>query len=190
MRTPSRNVAHSEAGPARPQRTVADVRLEPLPDLEWSLALEHTPRLEEARSPAALRKGWIHRSPQTQVLNLFRKLGGHSNPLPAPWWLHALDRGDLESRKDAFALEDEVHAILIEHPGWAFVPWVAKGQAGYWEYGPSDRAPATTPTTVVMTDRHPGWIDVTPRHSGATPPPLPINGADGLRMRLSAIMNW
>ena len=53
-------------------------------------------------------------------------------------------------------------------PGWEFVPWAADGESGYWEFMPSERGKSghAIPTTVMNTDRHPGWIDVLPAHTG------------------------
>jgi hypothetical protein len=34
------------------------------------------------------------------------------------------------------------------------------------------------------TDRHAGWIDVLPAHTGRTPDPIPVAGLAGLRSRL------
>ncbi|QGK72491.1 hypothetical protein GIY23_22055 [Allosaccharopolyspora coralli] len=169
---------------------VRDVQLEPLPRLEWSLATEVHPLVHEGRSPASLRTGWVHRAPEEQVLTLFRKLGRSGRPLPAPWWLTALDRGLLPSRAAGFAVEDELHAVLGDRAGWFFVPWVETGQSGYWEYGPSDRAPLIEPTTVVLTDEHPGWANAFAAHDGRRPVPVPVNGADGLLSALPWIESW
>jgi hypothetical protein len=51
---------------------------------------------------------------------------------------------------------------------------------------PSERGKSghSIPTTVVNTDRHDGWIDVLPAHSGTTPEPIPVAGLAGLRSRL------
>lgn len=166
------------------------VQLEPLPRLEWSLATEVHPLVHEGRSPASLRTGWIHRAPEEHVLTLFRKLGQSGRSLPAPWWLTALDRGSLPSRASGFAVEDELHAALGDRSGWFFVPWVETGQSGYWEYGPSDRAPLVEPTTVVLTDEHPGWANVVAAHGGQPPVPVPVNGAEGLVSALSWIESW
>lgn len=175
----------------RTKRSLSDVRLEPLPRLEWSLAMEANPgSAEEATSPAALRCSWIHRAPEDQVVELYRKLGSTQRELPAPWWLKALDRAELPSRAAAFEIEDDVHALLTTRPGWVFVPWGAVAEAGYWEYGPSDREPMTMPTTVVLTDQHPGWINVVPAHSDSTTLPLPINGVTGLASALAQIETW
>ena len=184
---PTLSVRHESP---RSRRSMNDVRLEPLPRLEWSLATEASPSVRGATAPASLRRSWIHRSPEEQVLQLFRKLNRERRELPAPWWLKALDRGDISSRAAAFAIEDEVHALLSTRPGWVFVPWGGLGDAGYWEYSPSDRAPMTMPTTVMMTDQHPGWIDVVAAHADAAPLPLPVNGVSGLSTALPQVESW
>lgn len=157
-----------------------DVNLVPEPRLEWSLATEAHPGTARATAPSAARRSWIHTAPETQVLALYRRLGGRKSKLPAPWWLRALDRGELPSRSAAFDIEDEVHTLLCDRPGWVFVPWADTGETGYWEYGPSDREPVKTPTTVVMTDQHPGWVNVIPAYDDEVPLPIPVNQASGL----------
>jgi hypothetical protein len=51
---------------------------------------------------------------------------------------------------------------------------------------PSERGPSghRIPTTVLNTDRHDGWIDLLPAHSGTTPTPIAVAGLAGLRSRL------
>lgn len=177
--------------PIRVSRTSSGVHLEPLPRLEWSLATEASPQAGEALTPDSTRQGWIHRASEEQVLTLFRRLDGSAGRLPAPWWLTALDRGDLPSRAAAFALEDELHALLTARPGWVFVPWAGLGETGYWEYGPSDRTPVTVPTTVVLTDRHPGWVNVVPAHTDTTTAsPVPVRRRDGLEQMLPRVESW
>lgn len=177
--------------PIRVSRPQSDVRLEPLPHLEWSLAAESSPPDNETVSPETTRHGWIHRTPEHQVLTLFRRLNGSAGRLPAPWWLTALDRGELSSRAAAFSLEDTLHTLLTSRPGWVFVPWVGLGETVYWEYGPSDRAPMTMPTTVVLTDRHPGWVDVVPAHTDTAPArPIPIRTMAGLERALPQVESW
>ena len=167
-----------------------DVHLEPVPRLEWSLATEIHPRASEPVGPASLRCSWIHSAPQDQVLALFRKLNGSARRLPAPWWLRALDRGEIPSRVSAFEFEDEVHALLSARDGWVFVPWAGPGESGYWEYGPSDRAPMKAPTTVVFTDKHPGWVHVVAAHHDAAPLPVPVDRAPGLLSALPRVESW
>ncbi|MDR7302117.1 hypothetical protein [Haloactinomyces albus] len=178
--------------PIRVSRPQSDVRLEPLPRLEWSLATEFSPPEGEALSPESTRHGWIHRAPEHQVLTLFRRLNGSSaGHLPAPWWLPALDRGELPSRAAAFSLEDTLHTLLTSRSGWVFIPWVAPGETVYWEYGPSDRTPMTMPTTVVLTDRHPGWMNVVPAHTDTTPAqPFPIRTVAELERLLPRVESW
>lgn len=173
----------------------ADVRVEPIPRLEWSLAIESDPPLARvspsSTSPKALRRGWVHRAAERRVLTLFRRLNTSTGALPAPWWLTALDRGELPSRAAAFELEDEVHALLTSRPGWVFVPWGGVGEAAYWEFAPSDRAPMTVPTTVTMTDRHPGWVSVLPAHTDpAAVVAVPVRGVTGLAADVGRIESW
>lgn len=106
--------------------------------------------------------------------------------VPAPWWLRALAREDLASREAGFRVEDRIAQLLGPRPGWEFVPWAADGESGYWEFMPSERGRSgyAVPTTLLNTDRHPGWIDVLPAHSGATPAPIAVHGPAGLRSRL------
>lgn len=167
-----------------------DVQLEPVPRLEWSLATESHPPAHEAATPASLRRSWIHTAPEQQVLDLYRELHGSARQLPAPWWLRALDRGELPSRSSGFRIEDEVHSLLTGRPGWVFVPWAAAGEAGYWEYAPSDREPMKMPTTVVLTDAHTGWLNVIPAHRDEPPLPVPIGRVPGLVSALPQIESW
>ncbi|WP_235875646.1 hypothetical protein [Saccharopolyspora terrae] len=162
-------------GGVRAKRTGNDVQLEPVPRLEWSLATEAHPPATEAATPASLRRSWIHTASERQVLELFRKLNGAKRRLPAPWWLRALDRGDLASRAEAFQIEDQVHAVLSARSGWVFVPWVGTSEAGYWEYAPSDRGSVKMPTTVVLTDEHEGWLNVVPAYGDEEPLPVPTS---------------
>ncbi|MCI2418897.1 hypothetical protein MOQ72_15750 [Saccharopolyspora sp. K220] len=161
-----------------------------MPRLEWSLATEAHPPALEAATPASLRRSWIHTAPEQQVLDLFRKLHGAQRRLPAPWWLRALDRGEIPSRGAAFEIEDEVHAVLGARPGWVFVPWAGIGEAGYWEYAPSDRGAMKMPTTVVLTDEHPGWLNVVAAHGDTEPVPVPVKQAAGLISMLPQIEAW
>lgn len=167
-----------------------DLRVEALPGLEWSLAAETEPPSTEAHSPESLRTRWVHRVPEEHVLDLFRKLSATGQHLPAPWWLPALDRGELSSRAEAFAIEDEVHMILRSRAGWVFVPWVGPNETGYWEYDPPGRPIARFPTTVMLTDQHPGWISVVPAHPDNPPPPVPLKGPSGLTAALNDIESW
>ncbi|GAA2335086.1 hypothetical protein GCM10009854_08630 [Saccharopolyspora halophila] len=167
-----------------------DVAVEPVPRLEWSLATESHPSVSEGTTPGSLRRSWIHTAPERQVLGLFRKLHGARRGLPAPWWLRALDRGEIESREAAFAFEDEVHAMLSNRPGWVFVPWCGAGESGYWEYAPSDRAPVSEPTAVVLTDEHLGWLNVVPAHADDEPLPVPAHRVDGLLSILEQVETW
>jgi hypothetical protein len=54
---------------------------------------------------------------------------------------------------------------------------------------PSERALSVpgVPTTLVLTDRHPGWLDVIPVHAGETPPPIAVQGLADLRANLARL---
>jgi hypothetical protein len=161
-------------------------RLEPMLDLEWSQAIELPRFALPADRPGDLRQAWVHRAAEDVVLALYRRASGLEGPLPAPWWLRAVASGRLESRELGFRIEDRIAQLLTRRPGWEFVPWAADGESGYWEFMPSERGKSghSIPTTVVNTDRHDGWIDVLPAHSGTTPEPIPVAGLAGLRSRL------
>ncbi|MPY81740.1 MAG: hypothetical protein GEV00_00205 [Actinophytocola sp.] len=168
------------------------LRVEPTAGLQWSQAIELPHAASDATRPAEIRRAYIHRAPEAHVLALYREVCDADAPrpdVPAPWWLRALARGDIDSRVAAFRVEDRIALLLLPRPGWEFVPWAADGESGYWEFMPSERGPSgyTVPTTVLNTDRHSGWIDVLPAHSGATPEPLAISGLAGLRSRLGEI---
>ncbi|WP_019856344.1 hypothetical protein [Actinopolyspora mortivallis] len=167
------------------------MNLIPIPRLEWSLAAESVPPTSEAESPEAVRCGWIHTAPERHVLDLFRRLDDSASRLPVPWWLRALARGELASRAEGFAFEDEVHALLTGREGWIFVPWSTAGEIGYWEYTPSDRPPMTVPTTVTLTDRHPGWLDILPAQvDNGNRVAVPEPGVEGLEAMLPRIESW
>jgi hypothetical protein len=161
-------------------------RLEPMLDLEWSRAIELPQAAMTAATPSELRRAWVHRAPQDSVLALFRASAGMAGQIPAPWWLRAMADGKLDSREQGFRVEDRIAQLLGPRPGWEFVPWAADGESGYWEFMPSERGKSghAIPTTVMNTDRHPGWIDVLPAHTGRTPDPIPVAGLAGLRSRL------
>jgi hypothetical protein len=159
--------------------------------LEWSQAIEpHTAltSIATATKPSEMRRAWVHRAPEDQVLTLYRTAAEVDPELPGPWWLRALATGQLSTRSEGFLLEDRVAKLLDARPGWVFVPWGAEGDTGYWEYMPSERrisGPAT-PTTLVLTDRHPGWLDIFPVHNaGKTPDPLAVRGLADLRANLA-----
>jgi hypothetical protein len=40
------------------------------------------------------------------------------------------------------------------------------------------------PTTLMLTDRHTGWLDVFPAHAEGMPNPIPVRGPADLRVRL------
>ncbi|WP_233626521.1 MULTISPECIES: hypothetical protein [unclassified Saccharopolyspora] len=178
--------------PLPSRRFPPEVHLEPVPRLEWSLATEAHPQpaIAQAAAPAALRRSWIHTAPQRKVLELYRQLNGPSGRLPAPWWLRALDRGELGSRAEGFAVEDAVHALLTGSSGWVFVPWAGVGETGYWEYAPSERGGRQAPTTVSLTDQHPGWLHVVPASTDQPPAPRAVDGPGGLRTALPEVESW
>ena len=116
---------------SHPRRNVKkQVRVEPTATLEWSQAVELAGELAEATGPEDIRRAWIHRAPERQVVGLYRVLTKFEPDLPAPWWLRALAAGGLPTRTAAFRMEDEVGRLLAERPGWVYVPW----EDGYWEY--------------------------------------------------------
>jgi hypothetical protein len=154
--------------------------------LEWSQAVELPRVANNAAKPSETRRAWIHRAPQEHVLRLFEAVSAGGDPVPAPWWLRAVAKGELGSREDGFRVEDRIAQLLSRRPGWEYVPWAVDGESGYWEFMPSERGTSghRIPTTLLNTDRHPGWIDVLPAHSGPTPEPIPVAGLAGLRSRL------
>jgi hypothetical protein len=178
-------VAVTESHPRR--NTRKNVRVEPMATLEWSQAVEPAGVPGDAAGPEDIRRAWIHRAPERQVVGLYRVLSQFEPELPAPWWLRALAAGGLSTRKAAFRMEDEAAELLAARPGWIYVPW----EDGYWEYVPSEvyaagEAP-TVPTTVLFTARHRGWLDVLPAHRGAAPKRIAVRGLDDLRSRLDDI---
>lgn len=173
------------------QRTARNaLRVEPMIGLEWSQAIEpHTAaeRMSHPTKPAETRRAWVHRAPEEQVVTLYRSAVSVDPDIAAPWWLRALAEGELNSRTEGFMLEDRVAKLLESRPGWVFVPWATEGDCGYWEYMPSERrvsGPAM-PTTLVLTDRHPGWLDVYVVHAGDAPEPLQVKGPADLRANLA-----
>lgn len=180
--TPTQRGAH--------ERGAYDVpRVEPLAALDWYTAVELPDSLAVPMNPAQRRRAWVHRAPERRVLERYREAGGLGSDLAAPWWLRALAAGDLNSRLGGFAVEDAITELLDSRSGWEYVPWVDDSESGYWEYLPSEQGGlrSTVPTTLTMTDRHPGWIDVVPAHTGQTPEPIPINGPAELRARIETI---
>ncbi|MGH3467803.1 MAG: hypothetical protein ACRDQF_08760 [Thermocrispum sp.] len=168
------------------------LRVEATAALQWSQAIELPSTATTATTPAGIRKAYLHRAPEVQVLSLYREVSGDlegAAGVPAPWWLRALARGELDSRVTAFRIEDRIAQLLEPRTGWEYVPWAADGESGYWEFVPSERGPSgyRVPTTLLLTDRHDGWIDVLPAHSGPTPEPHAIDGLAGLRSKLGKI---
>lgn len=180
------NINPAFARPMVPRMRGPQPRLEPMLALEWSQAIELPRVAGSATRPAETRRAWVHRAPESHVLSLFRASGAGHGPVPAPWWLRALAAGKLDCRADGFRIEDRITQLLEPRPGWEFVPWAADGESGYWEFIPSERGASghSIPTTVLYTDRHPGWIDVLPAHSGPAPEPIAVPGPAGLRSRL------
>lgn len=172
--------------PAGPPVEARNPTLEPMDLLQWAQAIELSRDAVSATKPAEMRRAWIHRAPEAEVLALFRTVNAGGEPVPAPWWLHALADGRLESRESGFRIEDRTAQLLSRRPGWEFMPWAADGESGYWEFMPSEggRSGHRIPTTVLNTSRHEGWIDVLPAHSGTTPEPIAVAGLAGLRSRL------
>ncbi|CAM2778490.1 hypothetical protein SAXI111661_00930 [Saccharomonospora xinjiangensis] len=157
--------------------------LEPMVELEWAEAVEQGFHLTAASSPSESRHAWIHRAPEHEVLALYRATRLRSNPVPSPWWLRAVASGRLRCRADGFRIEDRIHAFLSKRTGWDYVPWALDGESGYWEFLPSENtvSPHSFPTTVFPSDRHEGWIDVLPAHSGLSPEPVAVAGITELR---------
>jgi hypothetical protein len=160
-----------------------------LDGLQWSQAIELPRDAASATRPAEIRRAWIHRAAENEVLAMFRAVTTNSEPIPSPWWLRALAAGELDSRDTGFRVEDRMAQLLSRRPGWEYVPWAADGESGYWEFMPSEgaRSGHRIPTTILNTSRHQGWIDVLPAHSGTTPEPIAIAGLAGLRSRLGEI---
>lgn len=166
------------------------IRVEPLIDLEWARAVEPTGPIGAARRPSQVRRAWIHRAPESQVVSLYNSARRVVPEMSAPWWLRALAAGDLQSRLGGFAVEDQVSDLLIARSGWFYMPWTGPGEDGYWEFLPSDETAAgrpLMPTTLVFTDRHTGWLDVFPAHEDRSPEPIPVKGPAELRTRLAEL---
>lgn len=168
--------------------SLPDLRVEPTVGLEWSQAIEQWGG-ERASSPAEARNAWVHRAPEKQVLTFYLAAREHDPRLPAPWWLRALAAGAIRSRSEGLAVEDRVAKLLASRPGWVYVPWAAEGDSGFWEYMPSERTLPVpgVPTTLMLTDRHQGWIDVVGVHAGETPAPIPVQGLADLRANLARL---
>ena len=166
------------------------LRVEPLLGLEWSQAIEQWGGEQDATTPAETRRSWLHRAPEPQVLTLYRAIQEADPAAPAPWWLRALAAGTLTSRLEGFKVEDRVSKLLAARTGWVYVPWGADGDSGFWEYVPSERklSQPGVPTTLMLTDRHTGWIDVIRVHpSEATPAPIAVAGLADLRANLARV---
>ena len=175
------------ASPEETHPSVKELRVEPTIGLEWSQAIEQWGG-ERATSPADARAAWVHRAPEQHVLAFYLAAREQDPDLPAPWWLRALAAGTIRSRAEGFAVEDRVAKLLGSRPGWVFVPWAAEGDSGFWEYMPSERALTVpgVPTTLMLTDRHVGWIDIVAVHAGDTAPqPITVAGLADLRSNLA-----
>ena len=165
------------------------LRVEPMLGLEWSQAIEQWGG-ENATTPAETRRSWLHRAPEQQVLTLYRKIHAADPAAPAPWWLRAFAAGTLTSRLEGYLVEDRVAKLLTARAGWVYVPWSTDGDSGFWEYVPSERKliEPGVPTTLMLTDRHGGWIDVIRVHSGdVTPEPVAVAGLADLRANLARV---
>jgi hypothetical protein len=175
------------ASPEETHPSVKELRVEPTIGLEWSQAIEQWGG-ERATSPADARAAWVHRAPEQHVLAFYLAAREQDPELPAPWWLRALAAGSIRSRAEGLSVEDRVAKLLASRPGWVFVPWAAEGDSGFWEYMPSERALTVpgVPTTLMLTDRHPGWIDIVAVHAGDTAPaPITVAGLADLRANLA-----
>jgi hypothetical protein len=172
--------------PSTARPPVGALHVEPMVGLEWSQAIEQWGG-EDATVPAQARRSWLHRAPEQQVVALYRKIREDDPAAPAPWWMRAIVAGTLESRADGFAVEDRVAKLLSARPGWVYVPWNTDGDSGFWEFVPSERqlTEPGVPTTLMLTDRHPGWLDVYPAHSGRVPEPTAVHGFADLRANLA-----
>jgi hypothetical protein len=182
------------AGAAEEQRRSSHtpseaLRVEPMLGLEWSQAIEQWGG-ENATTPAETRRSWLHRAPEQQVLTLYRAIRAADPGAPAPWWLRALAAGTLTSRLEGYTVEDRVAKLLTARTGWVYVPWSTDGDSGFWEYVPSERKllEPGVPTTLMLTDRHGGWIDVIRVHAGdVTPDPVAVEGLADLRANLARV---
>jgi hypothetical protein len=156
--------------------------------LEWSQAIEQWGS-EDATHPAETRRSWVHRAPEAQVLSLYRAIRETDPDAPAPWWLRAMADGTLTSRLEGFTVEDRVAKLLSARSGWVYVPWTMDGASGFWEYVPSERklTEPGVPTTLKLTDRHQGWIDVIRVHAGEDPAPVAVQGLADLRANLARV---
>ncbi|TCP57364.1 hypothetical protein EV191_1011319 [Tamaricihabitans halophyticus] len=163
-------------------------RVEATSALDWHAAVELPDSLSAPISPAQRRRAWIHRAPEGRVVDRYRESGGSRGQLPAPWWLRALATGTLHSRAAGFAIEDAVSELLDARQGWEYVPWVADAESGYWEYLPSESGAGlgTVPTTVLLTHRHTGWIDVVAAYTGTASTAIPFTLAE-LRNRIGEV---
>jgi hypothetical protein len=184
------NSRSSEVAVTRDLDLDRSIRVEPLIDLEWARAVEPTGPIGAARRPSQVRRAWIHRAPESQVVILYNSARQVVAEMSAPWWLRALAAGNLQSRLGGFAVEDQVSELLAARQGWFYMPWTGPGEDGYWEYVPSDETAAgrpLMPTTLMFTDRHTGWLDVFPAHADRSPDPIPVRGPADLRRRLPEI---
>ena len=180
--------AEEQRRSSNPPSAAEALTVEPLIGLEWSQAIEQW-GAENATTPAETRRSWLHRAPEQQVLALYRAIQAADPDAPAPWWLRALAAGDLETRLEGYTVEDRVAKLLSARSGWVYVPWSADGESGFWEYVPSERklTEPGVPTTLMLTDRHGGWIDVVRVHAGDSPAPVAVAGLADLRANLARV---
>src|ERR1700742_2434669 len=87
------NTWSDEVPAARVSEPERPIRVEPLIDLEWPRAVEPTGPIGSARRPSQVRRAWIHRAPETQVVGLYRSACSVVRDMSAPWWLRALAEG-------------------------------------------------------------------------------------------------
>jgi hypothetical protein len=186
MTAEQRRSSNQSSDPPSSAPSAGTLRVEPMIGLRWSQAIEQWGG-EDATVPAQARRSWLHRAPEKQVVALYRTIRESDPEAPAPWWLRAVAAGTLDSRADGFAIEDLVAALLSTRPGWVYVPWNTDGDSGYWEFVPSERklAEPGVPTTLMLTDRHSGWIDVYRVHAGPAPDPVAVDGPADLRANLT-----
>jgi len=186
--TDAATAAEEQRRSSKPPSTAQGLRVEPLIGLEWSQAIEQWGG-ENATTPAETRRSWLHRAPEQQVLALYRTIRASDPDAPAPWWLRALAAGDLQTRLEGYTVEDRVAKLLSARTGWVYVPWSTNGDSGFWEYVPSERklTEPGVPTTLMLTDRHVGWIDVIRVHTGDAPAPVAVAGLADLRANLARV---
>ncbi|GGM67301.1 hypothetical protein GCM10012275_42340 [Longimycelium tulufanense] len=190
----NRHVAQARRPPVAPRRPPERIlpmcpRVEPLPELDWAMAVDPGAPAVHASCPLERRRAWVHTGEEHQVLGLYDDTARLVGTCDVPWWVRAVAEGRLGSRAEGFEFEDAVHALLTERQGWVFVPWVRDGEDPYWEFEPSEpEQVGGHPTTMALTCEHDGWLDVLP--PGNTEERLPLDGVAGLAGRLPEIETW